>query len=171
MDKKRGHNFFRKLFPLSGAKELVKRLTVLGMTVSAAESCTAGLAAALIARIPGASGALWGSFVSYTPEAKVMMLGVGRDILDQYGAVSRETACAMAEGAMRKSGCCCAFSVTGIAGPGGDGSHPAGTVWIATARQGERTEAALYHFRGTRNRVRRKAAKKALEKILERITI
>ena len=153
----------------SRARELIRRLNDLNMTVAAAESCTAGLAADLIARIPGASRVLWGSYVSYTPEAKFRMLGVGEDCLSQFGAVSRETACAMAQGALDKSGAGYAFSITGLAGPGGDGTRTAGTVWIATVRQGEHPEAALFHFRGSRNQVRRKAAEKALEQLLKKL--
>jgi PncC family amidohydrolase len=154
------------------AKKLVQRLTALNKSVAAAESCTAGLASSMIAGIPGASRVLWGSYISYTPEAKIMMLGVGNDILEQFGAISRECACAMVQGALEKSGADFAFSVTGLAGPGGDGTgNPAGTVWIAAARQGEEAQASLYHFTGSRNRVRRKAAEKALDVILKKILI
>jgi len=151
----------------SRAKELVRRLSVLGKTVAAAESCTAGLAADLIARIPGASRVFWGSFVSYSPEAKIRMLGAEEKTLKQYGTVSRETACAMARGALERSGADYAFSVTGVAGPGGDGGIPAGTVWIATAQKDNEVRAELFEFRGSRNRVRRKAAEKALDELLK----
>ncbi|MDR0312406.1 MAG: CinA family protein [Treponema sp.] len=154
------------------AKKLVQRLTALNKSVAAAESCTAGMAASLIAGIPGASRVLWGSYVSYTPEAKIMMLGVGNEILDQFGAVSKECACAMAQGALEKSGADFAFSVTGLAGPGGDETgNAAGTVWIAAARQGEKAQATLYHFTGSRNRIRRKAAEKALDVILKKLLV
>jgi PncC family amidohydrolase len=153
-------------------KKLVQCLTSLNKSVAAAESCTAGLASSLIAGIPGASRVLWGSFVSYTPEAKQLMLGVGNEILDQFGAVSGECACAMAQGALEKSGADFAFSVTGLAGPGGDErGTPLGTVWIAAVRQGEKAQATLYHFTGSRNRIRRKAAEKALDIILKRMLI
>ena len=155
----------------SKAWELVRRLAALNMTVVGAESCTAGLASDLIARIPGASRVFWGSFVCYTPEAKFRMLGVGEDCLRKYGAVSRETVCSMARGALERSGADYAFSITGLAGPGGDGAGmPAGTVWIAIVQKGENPEAVLFHFRGSRNRVRRKAAEKALEKLLKKLS-
>ncbi|MCL2834716.1 MAG: CinA family protein [Treponema sp.] len=147
-------------------KKLVRRLTVLNMKTAAAESCTAGLAADLLARIPGASKVLWGSFVCYTPEAKIRMLGVGEDTLKRYGAVSRETACEMAKGALEKSGADFAFSITGVAGPGMDGSIPAGTVWISAAHKGDDVNAKLFKFRGSRNTVRRRAAKKAIDELL-----
>ena len=152
-------------------RKLVRRLKALKKTVAAAESCSAGLAADLIAGIPGASRVLWGSFVSYTPEAKYRMLGVSEECLNLYGAVSRETACAMARGALEHSGADFSFSITGLAGPGGDETGmPAGIVWIAIMRRGENPEPALFHFKGSRNRVRLKAAEKALEILLKKIT-
>lgn len=154
----------------TAARALVQGLAALSKMIVLAESCTGGLAADLIARIPGASRILWGSFVSYTPEAKVRMLGLSRGLLEKYGAVSRETACAMAEGALKKSGVFLAAAVTGLAGPGGDGSAvPVGTVWIAAAVRGEPAEAAAFHFEGGRNQVRNSAAAAALEEALKRL--
>ena len=171
MTKERAPGAVRQALSCSIARELVRRLKDLKKTVAAAESCSAGLAADLIASIPGASRVLWGSFVSYTPEAKRCMLGVSEECLKLYGAVSRETACAMARGAMERSGADFAFSITGLAGPGGDeAGMPAGTVWIATMRRGENPGAMLFHFQGSRNRVRRKAASKALEILLKQIS-
>lgn len=154
------------------AVTLVQSLDASSEMMVLAESCTAGLAADLIARVPGASRVLWGSFVSYTPEAKAGMLGIGRDLLEQYGAVSRETACAMAEGALQKSGVYLAVAITGLAGPGGDGSAvPVGTVWIATAIRGGGTAAAAFHYKGSRNEVRNSAAAAALGEALKRIKV
>ena len=149
------------------AKELVRRLTEMNMKAAAAESCTAGLAADLIARIPGASKVWWGSWVSYTPEAKMRMLGVREETLAKFGAVSRETACEMAVGALGNSNADYAFSVTGVAGPGSDNLIPAGTVWIATVKNGKNAEAELFRFSGSRNSIRKKAAKKALEELIK----
>ena len=157
------------------AEELVKILAVRGEMIAAAESCTAGLAADFIARIPGASGVFWGSFVVYTPDAKMRMLGVPGELLEKYGAVSRPVALAMAEEALKKSGASWAFSVTGLAGPGGDSSAPVGTIWIGIAgRDGKapdsiRSEAKLFFFSGSRNEVREAAAAAALEELLERV--
>jgi PncC family amidohydrolase len=152
------------------AVTLVQRLGASSEMMVLAESCTAGLTADLIARVPGASRVLWGSFVSYTWEAKEGMLGIKRDLLEQYGAVSRETACAMAEGALQKSGVYLAVAVTGLAGPGGDGSAvPVGTVWIATAIRGGGTAAAAFFYQGARNEVRNLAAAAALGEALKRI--
>jgi PncC family amidohydrolase len=152
---------------LKTAQTLVRRLTESSRTLVLAESCTAGLAADMVACIPGASGVLWGSFVSYTLEAKIAMLGLDQKRLTQYGPVSRETACDMATGALEKSGAFIAAAITGLAGPDGDGSGvPLGTVWIATAMRHSST-ARVYHFSGSRNEIRFQAAQKALEDLLE----
>jgi PncC family amidohydrolase len=154
----------------TAAGRLVEKLRAASWTLALAESCTAGLAADLIARIPGASYVLWGSFVSYTVEAKISMLGLDRGLIKKYGAVSRETACAMAEGALEKSGAPLAAAVTGLAGPGGDGSAvPVGTVWIATALRGAETEAAVFFYRDSRNGIRNSAAAAVVEETLKRL--
>jgi PncC family amidohydrolase len=150
------------------AELLVKKLTALSKTVAAAESCTAGLVADLIAAVPGASGVFWGSFVSYTVDAKARMLGLDRAALEKYGPVSRETACAMAEAALEKSGVDLAVAVTGLAGPGGDGTLvPVGTVWIATAVRDGETRPRVFHYKDSRSGVRNAAALQAVEALLE----
>jgi len=145
---------------------LIQKLKSLSLTLVLAESCTAGLASSLLAGVPGASAVLWGSFVCYTKEAKVSMLGIDRGVLDAHGLVCKETACAMAEGAIRKSGASIAASVTGLAGPEGDGSGvPVGTVWAAAALNGGTAIASEFHFAGSRNSVRLQAASALLELI------
>ena len=157
------------------AGEIVKSLAARKKMIAAAESCTAGLAADFIARIPGASDVFWGSFVTYTIDAKIRMLGVPEDLIKEYGAVSRPVALAMAEKALEKSGAFWAFSITGLAGPAGDGGTPIGTIWIAVAgKDGDtagnpRSEAKSFLFLGSRNEVREAAAAAALEELLERI--
>ncbi|MDR1318443.1 MAG: nicotinamide-nucleotide amidohydrolase family protein [Treponema sp.] len=154
----------------NSASELVRRLKEKSLTLALAESCTAGLAADLVARIPGASKVLWGSFVSYTIDAKVSMLGIDRKKIEKHGAVSGETACLMAEGALRKSGASLAAAVTGLAGPDGDGSGvPVGTVWIATAAGEGGAEAEVFHYQDSRDGVRRKAASRLVMQVLKRI--
>ncbi|MDR1411176.1 MAG: nicotinamide-nucleotide amidohydrolase family protein [Spirochaetaceae bacterium] len=145
---------------VSNAEKLIRIASEKGLRVVLAESCTAGLASNLLAETSGASGVLWGSYVTYTPEAKQAMLGLENGVLEKYGAVSRETALAMAEGALRASGADIAASVTGLAGPGGDGSDkPVGTVFIAgLCRAGGPAEIREYHFAGPRNSVRLEAA-------------
>jgi PncC family amidohydrolase len=157
-------------FGSAAAENLVKKLEAASWTLVLAESCTAGLAADLIARIPGASQVFWGSFVSYTVDAKIRMLGLSGSLIKKYGAVSREAACAMAEGALEKSGARLATAVTGLAGPGGDGSPvPLGTVWIATALRGGETEAVVFHYQDSRNGIRNSAAAAVVGETLKRI--
>lgn len=155
---------------MDDAAELVKRLTALSLRVVLAESCTAGLVSNLIAEVPGASKAFWGSFVTYTVEAKARMLGLDIKKINADGAVSRETALAMAEGALAESGADLAAAVTGLAGPDGDGSAtPVGAVWIATARRGGGSEASLFRFTGDRNVVRAAASEEVIRALLARI--
>ncbi|MDR3172354.1 MAG: nicotinamide-nucleotide amidohydrolase family protein [Treponema sp.] len=154
----------------SPAELLIKKLSAASKTLVLAESCTAGLVADLLAQVPGASSVLWGSFVCYTVAAKTAMLGVEADLVLRYGAVSRETACAMAQGALERSGADMAVSVTGLAGPQGDGSAvPVGTVWIGTMLRGEAAQASVFHYTGSRNGVRAAAAAAALGELIHRI--
>ncbi|MDR1444777.1 MAG: nicotinamide-nucleotide amidohydrolase family protein [Treponema sp.] len=156
----------------AAARRLVETLARRSQTMTAAESCTAGLTADLVARIPGASRVLWGAFVTYTVDAKVRMLGLDPRNLEKFGPVSRETACAMALGALDKSGADYAVAVTGLAGPGGDGTQvPVGTVWIAAAGRGRAPQAHVFHFEGSRNGIRERAAREALEVILKQIVL
>jgi PncC family amidohydrolase len=145
---------------IADAEKLIRAAAERGLRIALAESCTGGLASSLLAGISGASRVLWGSFVVYTPEAKTAMLGVAPAILEKHGAVSREAALAMAEGALRESGVDIAASVTGLAGPGGDGSDkPVGAVFIAGIRRaGGPAELREYRFTGSRDDIRRKAA-------------
>ncbi|WP_010263175.1 CinA family protein [Treponema primitia] len=154
----------------SPAETLIETLAAASLTLAAAESCTAGLVADLIARVPGASRVFWGSFVTYSVDAKIKLLGVDADTIRRYGAVSRETAAAMAEGALEKSGAGAAVSVTGLAGPDGDGSgQRVGTVWIGTARRGFPVEAVVYHYTGDRSAIRNAAAADAIAELLKKL--
>lgn len=159
---------------LAQAESIIRRARAAGAAVALAESCTAGLAADLLARIPGASEVLWGSFVCYTPDAKIRMLGIEPELLRAFGLVSRETAMSMAAGALERSGADLAISITGLAGPGGDGSGiPLGTIWIGSAYRGREPRAAVYQYQGTRNEIRRMAAcgaLDALERELDKVT-
>jgi nicotinamide-nucleotide amidase len=103
-------------------------------TIGTAESCTGGFVANQIVNIPGSSQYFEGSVVSYSNAVKINILGVSRETLEDYGAVSEQTAKEMAEGARRALKTTYAISTTGIAGPdGGTAEKPVGTVWIACA--------------------------------------
>jgi PncC family amidohydrolase len=153
------------------AEAVIEKLKKFSLTLALAESCTAGLVSGLLANTSGASSVLWGSFVCYTQEAKVLMLGLNNDTLSAHGLVSKETACSMAKGALKKSGCDLAVSVTGLAGPGGDGLVPVGTIWTATANNSGETEVKEFFFTGSRNAVRIRAAIAVLEMVLNRVCL
>ena len=104
-------------------------------SIVTAESCTAGKLAAVLSEAPGAAERLHGSFVTYTKANKTKSLGVSADLLQREGAVCREVAVAMAEGALVRSPASVAVSITGVAGPDpDDDGNPVGLVCIAIAR-------------------------------------
>lgn len=142
-----------------------KLLLETGLSIAVAESCTGGLIAARLTDIPGSSGYLKGGVVAYSNEIKNKLLGVSADTLDQYGAVSKQTATAMAEGARELTGSNLGLSVTGIAGPGGGTlTKPRGLVYISLAAA-DGTCCREYHFPGERPAVRQGAANAALNMV------
>ena len=137
------------------------------LRVATAESCTGGLVAGALTEIAGSSDVVDRGFVTYSNEAKEAMLGVPASVLKRHGAVSRETAAAMAKGALKNSLADIAVSITGIAGPGGGSKQkPVGLVYFAAARRGGRRLAArrLYGEIG-RSRVRALSVAQALSMI------
>jgi PncC family amidohydrolase len=152
------------------AGSLVKKLKAAALKAVVAESCSGGLVTAEITKVPGASEALWGSFVTYTNDAKHRMLGVPCETLERYGAVSAETARFMLENALATSQADIGVSITGLAGPCGDGSaNPVGLVWIAAGRRGGAPPLVTrFHFTGTRTGIRLKTVKAALD-MLEKL--
>jgi len=128
-------------------------------TLVTAESCTGGLIGKYLTDLPGSSRVFWGGHVSYSNAAKTRLLGVEEGIVQRHGAVSEETAIAMARGALADSDADAAIAVTGIAGPeGGTAEKPVGTVWIAVALRGQSCRTRLFSFSGTRDMVRRRSA-------------
>ena len=138
-----------------------------GLTLAAAESCTGGLLAKRMTDLPGASKVFRGGVVSYVNGVKANVLGVPREVLEQYGAVSGETARAMAEGCRRVCGSDLAVSLTGVAGPERDDwGNEVGTVYAALAGPEETICKKLTCGRGRgRDRVRTAAASNALDLI------
>jgi nicotinamide-nucleotide amidase len=121
------------------AHEVIAALIAKGLTIVTAESCTGGLIAGALTAVSGSSEVVYGGYVTYANEAKISMVGVPYALLKQHGAVSKEVALAMAEGAMTIGGTHVAVSVTGIAGPlGGSREKPVGLVHFAVAT-GEQT--------------------------------
>ena len=138
-----------------------------GLTLAAAESCTGGLLSKRMTDLPGASKVFRGGVVSYVNDVKANILGVPREVLEQYGAVSEETARAMAEGCRRVCGSDLAVSLTGVAGPERDDwGNEVGTVYAALAGPEETICKKLTCGRGRgRDRVRTAAASNALDLI------
>ena len=137
-----------------------------GGSLALAESCTGGLIGYRITAVPGSSRYFRGAAVTYDDRVKERILGVRRATLLRHGAVSAETAVAMARGARKVFGAGVALSVTGIAGPGGGTDEkPVGLVYAAVAA-GRKTRWTIGRFRGGRAHIRRRAADMALELLL-----
>jgi nicotinamide-nucleotide amidase len=135
-----------------------------GLKIATAESCTGGLVAAALTDIAGSSDVVDRGFVTYSNEAKQQMLGVPAATLKRHGAVSAETAAAMAKGALKNSQADLAVAITGIAGPGGGSKpKPVGLVYFAAARRGGRRLARVRRYGNIgRNRVRARSVDEAL---------
>jgi nicotinamide-nucleotide amidase len=119
---------------IAAAHALIDLCRTKKLTIAAAESCTGGLVAATLTEIPGSSDVFERGFVTYSNDAKQAMLGVPADVLQTFGAVSRETAQAMASGALAHSPADLTVAITGIAGPGGAlPGKPVGLVHFAAA--------------------------------------
>ena len=134
-----------------------------GIETTLAESCTGGLAAALLTRIAGISAVLREAFVTYADAVKTETLGVPAELIAAHGAVSAPVAEAMARGAARRTGARLALSVTGVAGPGGGSPEkPVGLVWFGTCLDGEVRSSERRFPPGERNWIRTLAAHHAL---------
>lgn len=152
-------------------RRMIDTLREKGLTVGFAESCTAGMISSRVADIPGSSDVLLGGIVSYANEVKMNVLGVPKEVLKTYGAVSEECAAAMADGARKVLGCDIAVSVTGIAGPGGGSvEKPVGTVCFGLSdKNGTVTDTMHFGAMSDRGRVRRLTVTNAILKIIERL--
>jgi nicotinamide-nucleotide amidase len=135
-----------------------------GLKIATAESCTGGLVAGALTDIAGSSDVFDRGFVTYSNEAKQQMLGVPASMLNEHGAVSRQTAEAMARGALGHANADLTVAITGIAGPGGGSTDkPAGLVHFAAAsRSGKLTHAEQRYGDIGRIGVRRKSVLQAL---------
>jgi nicotinamide-nucleotide amidase len=152
----------------SSAKHVLELCRAGSFRIATAESCTGGLVAAALTEIAGSSDVVDRGFVTYSNEAKAELLGVPLSTLKRYGAVSAQTAKAMAAGALKNSHAHIAVSITGIAGPGGGTKQkPVGLVHFAAARRGGRSIARKKLFGAVgRSRVRQLSVVEAL-KMLE----
>ncbi len=136
------------------------------LTVATAESCTGGLIAATLTAIAGSSKVVERGFVTYTNEAKSDLLGVDPALFPKVGAVSREVAAAMAEGALSHAPVDAAVSVTGVAGPGQSEKKPAGLVYVGLCRRGDAPSVQEFRFDGDRDSVRHQTVAEALKALL-----
>ena len=161
--------FIYAIGDVSLEEAIVSRLKECGLWLAVAESCTGGLVASRLVAISGASEVFDRGFVTYTNRAKVEMLGVDEATIYLSGAVSEETAKAMAYAARVKAGVDIAVSITGIAGPTGATSEkPVGLVYIGLA-DARGTEAHRYQFTGDRESNQRRSAHAALNLLWHRI--
>lgn len=146
------------------AHALGEKLTAIQAKIAVAESCTGGLIAAAITEIPGSSAWFDRGFVTYSNAAKVEMLGVSPETLQQHGAVSAQTARDMAAGVLSHSDAEFSLAVTGVAGPsGGSAEKPVGTVFIAWQQKNRDGIWKKLNLNGDRHSIRLQTAKSALQ--------
>lgn len=135
--------------------------------ITTAESCTAGMLAARLGNVPGISGYFNEGYITYSNEVKCKRIHVEPDVIEKYGAVSKEVAFQMAEGAAKEAGADVAVSCTGIAGPGGGSERkPVGLVYIG-CYVNSHTTVEEHHFAGDRQEVRKQTVEKALELVIK----
>lgn len=151
-------------------ESVVELLAQKKMTVTTAESCTGGLIAGTLVNVAGASDVLNEGYVTYSNEAKERLVGVKHETLEEYGAVSEQTAREMAEGAARAAKADAALSATGIAGPGGGTEEkPVGLVYIGCYVNGETTVKEC-RFEGSRMENRLHTVETALQLLLGQLS-
>lgn len=152
------------------AQAIIAKAKAKNILIATAESCTGGLVAAALTSISGSSDVFERGFITYSNLAKHQVLGVSHDLLGAFGAVSKQVAIAMAEGALNHSLAQLSISVTGIAGPtGGTEEKPVGLVHIASCYQKETALHEECYFSGNREEVREEAVLAALEMLLRQL--
>ncbi|WP_331681767.1 nicotinamide-nucleotide amidohydrolase family protein [Romboutsia sp.] len=146
-------------------EKVAKILVDKSMTISVSESCTGGLVSAHLINYPGISSVFMEGCVTYSNESKISRLGVKKETLDKYGAVSKETAKEMAEGIAKNFKTNVGLSTTGIAGPqGGSDEKPVGLVYVGIHINGE-TTVKKFLFNGNRQEIRLKTTKNLLNEL------
>ena len=156
---------------LAQARAVLERCREVGMTLATAESCTGGLIAGCLTEIAGSSDVVDRGYVTYSNEAKMDLLRVPGDMLEENGAVSEQVARAMAEGALEQSETDLAVAVTGVAGPGGGSDEkPVGLVHIACARKEQQTLHLRCSFGDQgRGKIRELTVRSALELVMKQL--
>jgi nicotinamide-nucleotide amidase len=146
------------------ARALVADLTVRGQSIATAESLTAGLLAATLGGVPGASVVLRGGLVTYVEDTKIALAGVAPELLEAVGPVAAPTARALAVGARQRCGATWGVGLTGVAGPEPHGGHPVGTVFMGLSGSIE-TEVAQLALSGSRWEIRVAAVHEAIARL------
>ena len=151
------------------AEAIISAYRDLGWMVATAESCTGGLIAGALTEIAGSSAVVDRGFITYTNQAKTELIGVCAKTLETFGAVSRETALQMAQGALSRSSAAVAVAVTGIAGPGGGSvEKPVGLVHLALkSRRGDVDHREMRYGDIGRDQVRLATVRTALEMLAQ----
>lgn len=148
-------------------REIAKLLKKYNLKISTAESCTGGLIAAALVNVPGISAQFEEGYITYSNEAKERLLGVSHKTLEQYGAVSVQTAEEMAQGARRAAHTDLSVISTGIAGPdGGTREKPVGLVYLACAHPNG-VNVKRHVFDGDRQEIRRASVEAALKLVIQ----
>ncbi len=141
-----------------------------GLKIAVAESCTGGLVGSKITDVPGASSYFLGGVIAYSNEIKMNILGVKKETLEIFGAVSEECAREMVTGVSNLFKSDVAIATTGIAGPsGGSKDKPVGLVYIAI-KIGEELEVRKYVFKGERTEIKEKIANRAIQDAITMLT-
>ena len=149
------------------AKQVAAALIQKKLKLAIAESCTGGGLCYYLTNIAGSSDWFERGFITYSNAAKIELLHVKPDTLNQHGAVSEQTAREMAAGTLTNSQADISISITGIAGPaGGSADKPIGTVWMAMSGKNMNTTTQLHVFKGDRQTIREHAIANALEYII-----
>ena len=155
-------------------QQLAQILLAKGFKIALAESCTGGLLAAQLTSLAGSSDWFERGFVTYSNQAKEESIGVPKELIERYGAVSEEVARAMAEGVLNHSLAQLSAAITGIAGPGGGSANkPVGMVCFAWGMQVDdqiQTRSQTKQFSGDRQSIREQACVYAIESLLEQLT-
>jgi nicotinamide-nucleotide amidase len=152
------------------SKSLIKICKLNNIKIATAESCTGGLIAGYLTAIPGSSDIFDRGYTTYSNDSKIEMLNVPANMILSYGAVSRNVAIAMSEGALNNAPVQLTVAVTGVAGPsGGTVKKPVGTVHIACSRMGKATITKCHLFNGNRDQIRESTVKEAINMMLKQI--
>ncbi|MDP1595813.1 MAG: nicotinamide-nucleotide amidohydrolase family protein [Methylotenera sp.] len=152
------------------ATQLGAALKARGLILSMAESCTGGMVAQAVTSVAGSSAWFDRGFVTYSNNAKIEMLNVSQSTLENFGAVSEQTAAEMAVGALKNSNAHIAGSITGIAGPdGGSPEKPVGTVCFAWVGVHLSMSTCTKQFQGSRVEIRQQATAFMLAELIEKL--